>query len=115
MIDTFAKIRSQNERKRQANANNCFICNIERRAFEISLTTTFQEHKTKCHNVVAYTDFFVHTQEKNIDDLTGIETHVLQRIKSKQIDWFPLDHAGDLMKQDATAEEPRRLIVPMAR
>jgi len=166
MIDTFAKIRSDNERKREANANHCFICNIKRRtfvhgrahhilvtasttdsrscvqlrvsvdcnnltpqrhtpvratlpsysmrgpSFEISTTTTFKDHKEKYHNVVAYTDFFVHTQEKNIDDLTGIEAHVLQRIRSKQIDWFPLEHAGDLNKQDAdSAGSSSRVIV----
>merc|ERR1711937_1030011 len=115
MIDTFAQIRGENDKKRIASANYCFICNIERRTFEISPKTTFKRHQEEYHNVAAYTDFLVHTQEKNVDDLTGIEAHVRKCIRNKRVDWFPLDHAEDLQGQDMDSESnnlPLKNMVP---
>ena len=37
-------------------------CSVYGPSFEISPQTTFERHKEKFHNVVAYTNFFVHTQ-----------------------------------------------------
>lgn len=108
MIDTFAQIRGKIEKQKESQSGVCFICGIERRVFELSRQTNFIKHRKEVHNITSYIDYFVHTHEKAVDDLTGIESHVIQCIETDSIDWFPMDFSGDLDHSELQAAGSKR-------
>ena len=88
IIDTFADLRSEKQQKEEILRNSCFICGLERSAFD-NKTTSFEEHIRSEHNMWHYLYFIVLVKVKNPTEFTGPESYVFKMIQERNLDWFP--------------------------
>ncbi|XP_067095628.1 inositol 1,4,5-trisphosphate receptor type 3 isoform X3 [Osmerus mordax] len=104
IIDTFADLRSEKQKKEEILKTTCFICGLERDKFD-NKTVSFEEHIKLEHNIWNYLYFIVLVREKNKTDYTGPESYVALMIKSKNLDWFPRMQAMSLVVTDQDGEQ----------
>ncbi len=86
IIDTFADLRSEKQQKEFVLKNNCFICALNRSAFD-NRTTSFEDHVKMEHNMWHYLYFMVLIRVKDPTEFTGPESYVHGMIKELCIDW----------------------------
>ncbi|XP_041113341.1 inositol 1,4,5-trisphosphate receptor type 2-like isoform X1 [Polyodon spathula] len=104
IIDTFADLRSEKQRKEEILKTTCFICGLERDKFD-NKTVSFEEH-IKCeHNMWHYLYFLVLVKVKDPTEYTGPESYVAQMIKEKNLDWFPRMCAMSLVSNEGDSEQ----------
>ncbi|XP_013148866.1 PREDICTED: inositol 1,4,5-trisphosphate receptor isoform X2 [Papilio polytes] len=96
IIDTFADLRSEKQQKELILKNTCFICGLNRSAFD-NKTVSFEEHIKSEHNMWHYLYFMVLVRVKDPTEFTGPESYVHSMIKSNNLDWFPRLRALSLM------------------
>ncbi|KAI1893130.1 hypothetical protein AGOR_G00140740 [Albula goreensis] len=104
IIDTFADLRSEKQKKEEILKTTCFICGLERDKFD-NKTVSFEEHIKLEHNIWNYLYFIVLVREKNKTDYTGPESYVALMIKSKNLDWFPRMQAMSLVVTEGDGEQ----------
>ncbi|CAB1335972.1 unnamed protein product [Coregonus sp. 'balchen'] len=104
IIDTFADLRSEKQKKEEILKTTCFICGLERDKFD-NKTVSFEEHIKLEHNIWKYLYFIVLVREKNKTDYTGPESYVALMIKSKNLDWFPRMQAMSLVVTDGDGDQ----------
>uniref|UniRef100_A0A8C2FYH6 Inositol 1,4,5-trisphosphate receptor n=1 Tax=Cyprinus carpio TaxID=7962 RepID=A0A8C2FYH6_CYPCA len=80
IIDTFADLRSEKQRKEEILKTTCFICGLERDKFD-NKTVSFEEHIKSEHNMWHYLYFLVLVKVKDPTEYTGPESYVAQMIK----------------------------------
>lgn len=108
IIDTFADLRSEKQKKEEILKTTCFICcechgrthhaeqricspgtcvltGLERDKFD-NKTVSFEEHIKLEHNIWNYLYFIVLLREKNKTDYTGPESYVAHMIKARSPD-----------------------------
>ncbi|XP_077567065.1 inositol 1,4,5-trisphosphate-gated calcium channel ITPR3 [Stigmatopora nigra] len=104
IIDTFADLRSEKQKKEEILKTTCFICCLERDKFD-NKTVSFEEHIKFEHNIWNYLYFIVLVREKNKTDYTGPESYVAMMIKNNNLDWFPRMQAMSLVVTDSDGEQ----------
>ncbi|XP_030632911.1 inositol 1,4,5-trisphosphate receptor type 1 [Chanos chanos] len=104
IIDTFADLRSEKQRKEEVLKTTCFICGLERDKFD-NKTVTFEEHIKEEHNLWHYLYFIVLVRVKDSTEYTGPESYVAQMIKDHNLDWFPRMRAMSLVSADGEGEQ----------
>uniref|UniRef100_A0A8C1Y5S6 Inositol 1,4,5-trisphosphate receptor n=1 Tax=Cyprinus carpio TaxID=7962 RepID=A0A8C1Y5S6_CYPCA len=104
IIDTFADLRSEKQRKEEILKTTCFICGLERDKFD-NKTVTFEEHIKEEHNLWHYLYFIVLVRVKDSTEYTGPESYVAQMIKEHNLDWFPRMRAMSLVSSDGEGEQ----------
>ncbi|XP_062401771.1 inositol 1,4,5-trisphosphate receptor type 1 isoform X1 [Sardina pilchardus] len=104
IIDTFADLRSEKQRKEEVLKTTCFICGLERDKFD-NKTVTFEEHIKEEHNLWHYLFFIVLVKVKDSTEYTGPESYVAQMIKEHNLDWFPRMRAMSLVSSDGEGEQ----------
>ncbi|XP_072537810.1 inositol 1,4,5-trisphosphate-gated calcium channel ITPR3 isoform X1 [Salminus brasiliensis] len=104
IIDTFADLRSEKQKKEEILKTTCFICGLERDKFD-NKTVSFEEHIKSEHNIWNYLYFIVLVREKNKTDYTGPESYVAHMIKNKNLDWFPRMQAMSLVVTEGEGEQ----------
>uniref|UniRef100_A0A673HC10 Inositol 1,4,5-trisphosphate receptor n=1 Tax=Sinocyclocheilus rhinocerous TaxID=307959 RepID=A0A673HC10_9TELE len=104
IIDTFADLRSEKQKKEEILKTTCFICGLERDKFD-NKTVSFEEHIKFEHNIWHYLYFIVLVREKNKTDYTGPESYVALMIKNKNLDWFPRMQAMSLVVTEGDGEQ----------
>ncbi|XP_078225102.1 inositol 1,4,5-trisphosphate-gated calcium channel ITPR3 isoform X4 [Callithrix jacchus] len=104
IIDTFADLRSEKQKKEEILKTTCFICGLERDKFD-NKTVSFEEHIKLEHNMWNYLYFIVLVRVKNKTDYTGPESYVAQMIKNKNLDWFPRMRAMSLVSNEGEGEQ----------
>ncbi|XP_030639388.1 inositol 1,4,5-trisphosphate-gated calcium channel ITPR3 [Chanos chanos] len=104
IIDTFADLRSEKQKKEEILKTTCFICGLERDKFD-NKTVSFEEHIKVEHNIWNYLYFIVLVREKNKTDYTGPESYVAHMIKNKNLDWFPRMQAMSLVVTEGEGEQ----------
>uniref|UniRef100_A0A146L7A0 Inositol 1,4,5-trisphosphate receptor n=1 Tax=Lygus hesperus TaxID=30085 RepID=A0A146L7A0_LYGHE len=103
IIDTFADLRSEKQQKELILKNTCFICGLNRSAFD-NKTVSFEEH-IKCeHNMWHYLYFIVLVKVKDPTEFTGPESYVYAMIKDRNLDWFPRLRAMSLSADESEGE-----------
>ncbi|KAG7297145.1 hypothetical protein JYU34_020113 [Plutella xylostella] len=88
IIDTFADLRSEKQQKELILKNTCFICGLNRSAFD-NKTVSFEEHIASEHNMWHYLYFMVLVRVKDPTEFTGPESYVHTCIKTSNLEWFP--------------------------
>ncbi|KAJ4927276.1 hypothetical protein JOQ06_015010, partial [Pogonophryne albipinna] len=83
IIDTFADLRSEKQKKEEILKTTCFICGLERDKFD-NKTVTFEEHIKVEHNMWHYLFFIVLVKVKDSTEYTGPESYVAEMMR----DWF---------------------------
>uniref|UniRef100_A0A8C3HW25 Inositol 1,4,5-trisphosphate receptor n=1 Tax=Chrysemys picta bellii TaxID=8478 RepID=A0A8C3HW25_CHRPI len=106
IIDTFADLRSEKQKKEEILKTTCFICGLERDKFD-NKTVTFEEHIKEEHNMWHYLCFIVLVKVKDSTEYTGPESYVAEMIKVrlKNLDWFPRMRAMSLVSSDSEGEQ----------
>uniref|UniRef100_A0A673I2F3 Inositol 1,4,5-trisphosphate receptor n=1 Tax=Sinocyclocheilus rhinocerous TaxID=307959 RepID=A0A673I2F3_9TELE len=104
IIDTFADLRSEKQRKEEILKTTCFICGLERDKFD-NKTVSFEEHIKSEHNMWHYLYFLVLVKVKDPTEYTGPESYVAQMIKEKNLDWFPRMRAMSLVSSEGESEQ----------
>merc|ERR1712045_502836 len=104
IIDTFADLRTEKNNKEEIIKNTCFICGLERKAFD-NKNVTFEEHIRSEHNMWHYLYFIVLIKVKDPTEFTGPESYVHQMVKDKCLDWFPRLRAISLAVEDVDGEQ----------
>ncbi|XP_015202830.2 inositol 1,4,5-trisphosphate-gated calcium channel ITPR1 isoform X8 [Lepisosteus oculatus] len=104
IIDTFADLRSEKQKKEEVLKTTCFICGLERDKFD-NKTVTFEEHIKEEHNMWHYLFFIVLVRVKDSTEYTGPESYVAEMIKEHNLDWFPRMRAMSLVSSDAEGEQ----------
>ncbi|XP_055789827.1 inositol 1,4,5-trisphosphate receptor type 2-like isoform X1 [Salvelinus fontinalis] len=104
IIDTFADLRSEKQRKEEILKTTCFICGLERDKFD-NKTVSFEEHIRSEHNMWHYLYFLVLVRVKDPTEYTGPESYVAQMIKEKNLDWFPRMRAMSLVSSEGDGEQ----------
>lgn len=104
IIDTFADLRSEKQQKDHVLKNTCFICGLNRSAFD-NKTVSFEEH-IKCeHNMWHYLYFVVLVKVKDPTEFTGPESYVYFMVKNHNLDWFPRLRAMSLAVHESEGEQ----------
>ncbi|XP_031335634.1 inositol 1,4,5-trisphosphate receptor isoform X3 [Photinus pyralis] len=104
IIDTFADLRSEKQQKELILKNTCFICGLNRSAFD-NKTVSFEEH-IKCeHNMWHYLYFIVLIKVKDPTEFTGPESYVYAMVKASNLEWFPRLLAMSLSAVEGDAEQ----------
>ncbi|XP_022655647.1 inositol 1,4,5-trisphosphate receptor type 1-like isoform X5 [Varroa destructor] len=104
IIDTFADLRSEKQQKEETLKNTCFICGLERAAFD-NKSVSFEEHIRGEHNLWQYLYYIVLIKVKDPTEFTGPESYVAQMIRERNLDWFPRMRAMSLAADDAETEQ----------
>ncbi|XP_030632117.1 inositol 1,4,5-trisphosphate receptor type 1 [Chanos chanos] len=104
IIDTFADLRSEKQKKEEVLKTTCFICGLERDKFD-NKTVTFEEHIKVEHNMWHYLFFIVLVKVKDSTEYTGPESYVAEMIREHNLDWFPRMRAMSLVSSDAEGEQ----------
>ncbi|XP_039693871.1 inositol 1,4,5-trisphosphate-gated calcium channel ITPR1 isoform X1 [Pteropus medius] len=104
IIDTFADLRSEKQKKEEILKTTCFICGLERDKFD-NKTVTFEEHIQEEHNMWHYLCFIVLVKVKDSTEYTGPESYVAEMIKERNLDWFPRMRAMSLVSSDSEGEQ----------
>ncbi|KAJ3609453.1 hypothetical protein NHX12_023974, partial [Muraenolepis orangiensis] len=96
IIDTFADLRSEKQRKEEVLKTTCFICGLERDKFD-NKTVSFEEHIKLEHNIWNYLYFIVMIREKNRTDYTGPESYTYSGLFCVTVNpykWLPVYSAA---------------------
>uniref|UniRef100_A0A673IT60 Inositol 1,4,5-trisphosphate receptor n=1 Tax=Sinocyclocheilus rhinocerous TaxID=307959 RepID=A0A673IT60_9TELE len=104
IIDTFADLRSEKQKKEEVLKTTCFICGLERDKFD-NKTVTFEAHIKVEHNMWHYLFFIVLVKVKDSTEFTGPESYVAEMIREHNLDWFPRMRAMSLVSSDAEGEQ----------
>ncbi|XP_053740824.1 inositol 1,4,5-trisphosphate receptor type 2 isoform X1 [Synchiropus splendidus] len=104
IIDTFADLRSEKQRKEEILKTTCFICGLERDKFD-NKTVSFEEHIKFEHNMWHYLYFLVLVRVKDPTEYTGPESYVAQMIGERNLDWFPRMRAMSLVSSEGDSEQ----------
>ncbi|XP_030748640.1 inositol 1,4,5-trisphosphate receptor isoform X3 [Sitophilus oryzae] len=104
IIDTFADLRSEKQQKELILKNTCFICGLNRSAFD-NKTVSFEEHIKSEHNMWHYLYFIVLIRVKDPTEFTGPESYVYTLVKSLNLDWFPRLRAMSLAAVEGDGEQ----------
>ncbi|CAG9759584.1 unnamed protein product [Ceutorhynchus assimilis] len=104
IIDTFADLRSEKQQKELILKNTCFICGLNRSAFD-NKTVSFEEHVKNEHNMWHYLYFIVLIKVKDPTEFTGPESYVYTLVKSLNLDWFPRLRAMSLAAVEGDGEQ----------
>ncbi|XP_050314541.1 inositol 1,4,5-trisphosphate receptor isoform X2 [Anthonomus grandis grandis] len=104
IIDTFADLRSEKQQKELILKNTCFICGLNRSAFD-NKTVSFEEHIKSEHNMWHYLYFIVLVKVKDPTEFTGPESYVYTLVNSLNLDWFPRLRAISLAAVEGDGEQ----------
>ncbi|XP_019760467.2 inositol 1,4,5-trisphosphate receptor [Dendroctonus ponderosae] len=104
IIDTFADLRSEKQQKELILKNTCFICGLNRSAFD-NKTVSFEEHVKNEHNMWHYLYFIVLIRVKDPTEFTGPESYVYTLVKAVNLDWFPRLRAMSLAAVEGDGEQ----------
>lgn len=104
IIDTFADLRSEKQNKEEVLKNTCFICGLDRSAFD-NKAVSFDEHINSEHNMWHYLYFIVLLKVKDTTEFTGPESYVSQLVKEHDLEWFPRMRAMSLAMDEGESEQ----------
>ncbi|XP_048589146.1 inositol 1,4,5-trisphosphate receptor isoform X2 [Nematostella vectensis] len=104
IIDTFADLRSEKQNKEEVLKNTCFICGLDRSAFD-NKSVSFDEHIKSQHNMWHYLYYIVLLRVKDPTEFTGPESYVSHMTKDKNLDWFPRMQAMSLAIDEGGNEQ----------
>ncbi|XP_069619194.1 inositol 1,4,5-trisphosphate-gated calcium channel ITPR2 [Ranitomeya imitator] len=104
IIDTFADLRSEKQKKEEILKTTCFVCGLERDKFD-NKTVSFEEHIMSEHCMWHYLYFIVLVKVKDPTEYTGPESFVAKMIAEKNLDWFPRMRAMSLVSSEGENEQ----------
>ena len=112
IIDTFSSERENMNEKIAVKLNRCFICGLNRDAFEDMKQMGgkgFVHHWKSEHNLFDYMYFMMYLQNKSSTDFNGAESYVSSCVEKEDIGWIPDGVAVSIPRVDVAAERERKM------
>jgi hypothetical protein len=90
IVDTFSSLRKKEEEFYEDLKNICFICGLDRKNIEKYYIGKdgFDRH-LEDHNLSSYFCYIFYLSEKQVSELSGIESYVKNLIDMENISWIP--------------------------
>jgi len=92
IVDSFQNFREDATEAKNQKFNVCYICNLERTKFEMK-GFNFEMHINKEHNLLNYIRYLIGLKIKNKMDLTSVQTSIVEKMDSNQIEFIPFEMA----------------------
>jgi hypothetical protein len=89
IIDEFGALKDAMDLKNADIENVCFICGIDREAFDQS-SIKFEVHLRRDHYQWNYLYYITYLRKKDQSEYTGTESYVNERLNRMDLDWFPI-------------------------
>jgi hypothetical protein len=89
IIDTFARLREEQEFCKTDMESKCFICGLSRDFIEKNTAKGFLYHKENDHNEWNYIMFIAYLLSKDPTEYSGIESYVREQIDKDELVWIP--------------------------
>jgi hypothetical protein len=89
IIDTFARLREEQEYCKKDMKNKCFICGHERDFIEKNTVKGFIHHIENDHNIWNYILFICYLLSKESTEYSGIESYVREQYDKDDLAWIP--------------------------
>ena len=89
IIDTFGELREKNQAEMKDIKENCFICGNQRFLFE-ARRISWGYHINIEHNPNAYLAFLLYIRHKPVDECSGAEKYVKEKLEKYETSYFPL-------------------------
>jgi hypothetical protein len=93
MLDAFAAIRENAEKRDETLADSCFVCGLDRKDYDnLNLPPeypNFDTHKDEEHNVWNYIYFVDYILNKDPTEYTGVEQYVALQLEQNEMLWVP--------------------------
>ena len=89
IIDTFARLREDEELCRKDMKSKCFICGLERDYIEKNTIKGFIHHQENDHNIWNYILFICYLLSKKETEYSGIESYVREQYNKDDLAWIP--------------------------
>ncbi|EAR83298.2 MIR domain protein (macronuclear) [Tetrahymena thermophila SB210] len=107
IIDTFGLLRDEEDQKKRNKKDSCLICSIDRAIIDkvSPHNQGFQHHIDVEHNLWNYIFYISYLKEKNRNYMLGAESEIYQKVKIKDISWFPLNRSLSVNQNQETNEE----------
>lgn len=118
IIDTFGLLREQEEEKKRDVSDKCFICGIKKEVFDRQAdpNNNFWVHIRRDHYLWNYLFFIAHLKAKDEHDYNGTESYVANKLKSQDVEWFPLNKASIIAhSMDEEESKNKDLVEHMAK
>lgn len=106
-VDTFALLRRTHDKNKKDRENKCFICGLEKETIERATSRSFKWHIENDHNEWKYVHFVGYLEDKEETEYTGIESYVKDKVKKKDVSWFPQQEALSIQSQESDLEAVR--------
>ena len=90
IIDSFQKLRDQKSEENEMKENTCYICSLHREKFE-KKGIKFENHTQQEHNIINYFNYIYKVEMTDESDLNSLDYQVMQSIKNKRTDFFPIN------------------------
>ncbi|KAL4510112.1 hypothetical protein ABPG72_010305 [Tetrahymena utriculariae] len=104
IIDTFAQLRDEKQKKEEDKKNVCFICGLSRNEFD-KVPGGFTIHIEKQHQLWYYVYYIYHLKCKDSTEYNGVESYIQDLLNKQQTSWFPLLKALSLSKSEDQNQE----------
>ncbi|KAL4466941.1 hypothetical protein ABPG74_010538 [Tetrahymena malaccensis] len=104
IIDTFAQLRDEKQKKEEDKNNVCFICGLSRNEFD-KVPGGFTIHIEKQHQLWYYVYYIYHLKCKDSTEYNGVESYIQDLLNKQQTTWFPLLKALSLSKSEDQNQE----------
>ena len=104
IIDTFGQLRDQNQAELKDIKENCFVCGNQRFLFEVK-RISWGYHINIEHNPRAYLAFLIYIRHKRIDECSGAEKYVKEKLEKNETMFFPLTALSLIADEDDNVEK----------
>ena len=95
IIDTFAELRDDKNKKEEDMRTRCTICGIDSYTFD-RYGGGFRQHTKEEHSMWTYLYFLHHLKKKEPTEYNGQESHVAECVASGDISFFPAGKCSSL-------------------
>lgn len=92
VVDAFQETREKNNKINEEKTNACFICSLHRSKFEVK-GVSFEHHTEREHNIDNYFRYLLKILKTDEHDLNSIDFQVLNAVRQKRIEFFPIKKA----------------------
>ena len=100
IVDTFAGLRSEGEKRSSDTKDVCFVCGIHRSEFT-KANVDFDKHIREKHDPWKYVYYLFFIKEKGENEMDGVESFIWDQFLRKKCGWLPIGHTRYLDNDDS--------------
>ena len=98
IIDSFARLRDEDEKLTKDMKDNCLVCSVNRNELDKASVSNYQDHRfgylyhvKNVHYLWNYVFYISSILDKPVSEFTGVESYVAAKLLINDVSWFPLN------------------------